>query len=42
MVRKAAAILLVLAILAIGLVPGWLVDLVGPGTDEIMKKISGH
>ncbi|MFN8245670.1 MAG: NADH-quinone oxidoreductase subunit M [Ferruginibacter sp.] len=40
--EKAAAILLVLAILAIGLVPGWLVDLVGPGTDEIMKKISGH
>ncbi len=38
--EKLAAIILIAGILAIGLAPGWLNDLVSPGTDIIMQKIS--
>ncbi|MBL7727817.1 MAG: hypothetical protein JNM68_09030 [Dinghuibacter sp.] len=39
--ERLAAIILVLGILAIGLAPGWLNDLVKPETELIMKKITG-
>ena len=39
--EKAAAIILVLGILAIGIAPGWLNELVSPGAEIIMNKISG-
>ncbi|MBL0154444.1 MAG: NADH-quinone oxidoreductase subunit M [Chitinophagaceae bacterium] len=38
--EKLAAILLLLAILAIGLVPGWLNDLLRPSAEAIMQKVS--
>lgn len=38
--EKLAAILLLAGILAIGLAPFWLTDLINPGTDTIMKNIS--
>jgi NADH-quinone oxidoreductase subunit M len=37
--EKLAAGLLIVGILAIGIVPWWLSDLVGPGAEEIMNKI---
>jgi NADH-quinone oxidoreductase subunit M len=39
--EKLAAILLVAGILAIGIAPGWLNDLLRPAAEEIMNKISG-
>lgn len=39
--EKIAALLLLLAILAIGLAPGWLVDLLEPGSEQIMNRING-
>lgn len=39
--EKLAAGILVLAIVAIGVVPGWLNDLVRPAAEVIMQKISG-
>jgi len=38
--EKLAAIILVAGILAIGLAPGWLNDLLRPGAEIIMQKIS--
>ncbi|MFT3908862.1 MAG: NADH-quinone oxidoreductase subunit M [Ferruginibacter sp.] len=38
--EKAAAIILLLGILAIGIAPTWLNDLVKPGTEIIMQKLS--
>lgn len=38
--EKSAALLLLLAIFAIGLMPEWLVNLVQPSADEIIKKLS--
>lgn len=38
--ERAAAAILLAGILAIGIVPGWLKDLVGPGAELIMQKIS--
>jgi NADH-quinone oxidoreductase subunit M len=37
--EKAAAILLVVGILAIGIAPSWLNDLVRPGAEIIMNKV---
>lgn len=39
--EKAAAVMLVLAILAIGLAPSWLVELVEPGSNEMMLQLGG-
>ncbi len=39
--EKLAAILLVAGILAIGIVPGWLNDLLRPAAEEIMNRIAG-
>jgi NADH-quinone oxidoreductase subunit M len=39
--EKLAAILLVGGILAIGIAPGWLYDLLQPASVEIMNKING-
>ena len=39
--EKLAAILLVAGILAIGIAPGWLNDLLRPAAEEIMNKIAG-
>ncbi len=39
--EKLAAILIVGGILAIGIAPGWLNDLLRPAAEEIMNKISG-
>lgn len=39
--EKLAAILLVIGILAIGIAPGWLNDLLRPAAEEIMNKIAG-
>jgi NADH-quinone oxidoreductase subunit M len=39
--EKLAAIILLIGILAIGLVPSWLNDLIKPGTEIIMQKIGG-
>jgi NADH-quinone oxidoreductase subunit M len=39
--EKLSAIVLVIGILAIGLAPGWLNNLVRPATELIMQKISG-
>ena len=38
--EKAAAIILLLGILAIGIAPSWLNDLIKPATEIIMQKIS--
>jgi NADH-quinone oxidoreductase subunit M len=38
--EKLAAIILVAGILAIGIAPGWLNDLLRPGAEIIMQKIS--
>jgi NADH-quinone oxidoreductase subunit M len=38
--EKLAALILILGMLAIGIAPGWLNDLVSPGAAEIMNKIS--
>ena len=40
--EKLAAILLVGGILAIGIAPGWLNDLLRPAAEEIMNKINGN
>lgn len=40
--EKVAAIVLIVGILAIGLTPNWLVNLVSPGADVIMQKLSGQ
>jgi NADH-quinone oxidoreductase subunit M len=37
--EKLAAIVLMIGILAIGLAPGWLNQLVSPGADVIMQKL---
>ena len=39
--EKLAAILLVVGILAIGIAPGWLNDLLRPAAEEIMNRIAG-
>jgi len=39
--EKLAAIILLTGILAIGIVPSWLNDLIGPGAKIIMQKITG-
>jgi NADH-quinone oxidoreductase subunit M len=39
--EKAAAGILVLGILAIGILPFWLYNLIQPGTEIIMNKITG-
>ncbi len=39
--EKLAAIILVAGILAIGIAPGWLNDLLRPAADEIMNRIGG-
>ena len=39
--EKLAAIILIIGIIAIGLAPFWLNNLVSPGTELIMNKISG-
>ena len=39
--ERLAAILLVVGILAIGIAPGWLNDLLRPAAEEIMNKIAG-
>ena len=39
--EKLAAVVLLIAILAIGLAPGWLVDLLQPGSEQIMNRING-
>ncbi len=39
--EKLAAIILLAGIFAIGIAPGWLNDLLRPGAEEIMKKITG-
>jgi NADH-quinone oxidoreductase subunit M len=39
--EKLAAILLVAGILAIGIAPGWLNDLLSPAAEVIMNRISG-
>ncbi len=39
--EKLAAIILVAGILAIGIAPGWLNDLMRPAAEEIMNKIGG-
>lgn len=38
--EKAAAIILIAGILAIGLMPGWLNDLIKPGVEIIMQKVT--
>jgi NADH-quinone oxidoreductase subunit M len=38
--EKLAAIILVGGILAIGIAPGWLNELLRPGAEEIMNKIN--
>jgi NADH-quinone oxidoreductase subunit M len=37
--EKLAAGLLIIGILAIGIVPFWLIDLIKPGTEAIMNKL---
>ncbi len=39
--EKLAALILLAGILAIGIAPGWLNDLLRPGAEEIMKKVIG-
>ena len=39
--EKLAAILLLAGILAIGIAPGWLNDLLQPAAEEIMNRIAG-
>jgi NADH-quinone oxidoreductase subunit M len=39
--EKLAAVILVGGILAIGIVPGWLNDLLRPAAEIIMKRING-
>jgi NADH-quinone oxidoreductase subunit M len=39
--ERLAAIILIIGILAIGLAPFWLNNLVSPGTEAIMNKITG-
>jgi NADH-quinone oxidoreductase subunit M len=39
--EKLAAVILVAGILAIGIAPSWLNDLVRPGAEIIMNKVSG-
>jgi NADH-quinone oxidoreductase subunit M len=39
--EKLAAVILVAGILAIGIAPGWLNDLIRPGAEIIMQKVSG-
>ena len=39
--EKLAAILLVAGILAIGIMPGWLNDLLRPAADVIMNRLNG-
>jgi NADH-quinone oxidoreductase subunit M len=38
--EKLAAAVLIIGILAIGVAPFWLTDLINPGTDQIMQKIT--
>jgi NADH-quinone oxidoreductase subunit M len=38
--ERLAAIILVVGILAIGIAPGWLNDLLRPAAEEIMKRIA--
>lgn len=40
--EKAAAIVLVMGIVLIGVAPFLVMQLIGPGTDEMMNKIAGH
>ena len=40
--EKLAAIILIIGIIAIGMAPFWLNNLVGPATELIMNKISGR
>jgi NADH-quinone oxidoreductase subunit M len=40
--ERAAAIVLLLAILAIGIAPGWLVQLLQPGSELIINRITGQ
>lgn len=39
--EKLAAIILVAGIIAIGIAPGWLNDLLRPAAEEIMNRIAG-
>jgi NADH:ubiquinone oxidoreductase subunit 4 (subunit M) len=39
--EKLAAIILVAGIIAIGISPGWLNDLLRPAAEEIMNRIAG-
>jgi NADH-quinone oxidoreductase subunit M len=39
--EKSAAVLLLLGIIAIGIAPYWLVDLINPGTEIIIQKLAG-
>jgi NADH-quinone oxidoreductase subunit M len=39
--EKSAAILLLIGIIAMGIAPYWLVDLIDPGTDIIIQKLAG-
>jgi NADH-quinone oxidoreductase subunit M len=39
--EKLAAVILLAGILSIGLVPGWLNDLLTPGAEIIMNRIAG-
>lgn len=40
--EKSAAVLLLIGIIAMGIAPYWLVDLINPGTDIIIQKIAGN
>jgi NADH-quinone oxidoreductase subunit M len=39
--EKSAAVLLLIGIIAMGIAPYWLVDLINPGTDIIIQKLAG-
>lgn len=39
--EKAAAVILLIGILVIGIAPFWLIDLINPGTEIIIQKIAG-
>jgi NADH-quinone oxidoreductase subunit M len=39
--EKLAAIILIIGIVAIGVAPSWLNDLIRPGTEIIMNKVAG-
>ena len=39
--EKLAAIILIVGIIAIGIAPFWLNDLITPAADEIMHKVAG-